>query len=345
MILTFKIKHNCDLSTELAKAKEIAQIAVKTRIDSSKDVGYIGLKSLIANQILRKYGGSRKARKVTSVKLIIPNQGISVNKEKKKITVPCLSTSVIYYFRNDFEKINQIEADETYFYVSASFKEVSLFEPKGWLGVDLNTSGHCVVVANPLTGKVLKMGKEFAHVRMKYLNLRKNIQKSRKYKLLKKIRNREQSIIRDLNHKISKKLVDYAYTLGLGIRLETLKGIQKRGRRQRKQRQLLHTWTFYQLQTMVEYKAKMNGVPVEYVLCFHTSSICSKCGVMGFRSKKDFSCISCGHVDNADVNAAFNIAKRQSSSYQLCADRDVHKGNTGVPKEAMARMLSTSKSS
>jgi len=343
MLLAFKIKHTYNFSAELSKARQIAKIAINTRTDSSKDVRHIGLPSTIANQILRKYGGNCKAKKISSIKLIVPGQSINVNKEERIIKIPSLNASFMYYFKNDFEKINQVEADDRFFYVSASFKEEPLFEPKGWLGMDLNTSGHSIVMANPVTGKVLKFGKNFSHIRMKYLNIRKNIQKSGKFSLLKKIRGREPRIIRDLNHKISRKIVDYAKSAQFGIRFENLKGITERGRRQRRQRHILHAWPFYQLQKMVEYKAKLKGVPIEFVPAFHTSATCSRCGAEGKREQKKFSCLLCGHVDNADANAAFNIAKGQTGMYQLRADRDARKGNTGIPKEAIVRMPPTSK--
>jgi len=47
-----------------------------------------------------------------------------------------------------------------------------------------------------------------------------------------------------------------------------------------------------------------------------------------------------GHVDNADVNAAFNIALRQGRG-QPVADRDVTEGNTDIPKEATLWTMET----
>ena len=38
MLLAYKIKHNRNFSTELGKARQIAEVAMRTRTQSSKDV-------------------------------------------------------------------------------------------------------------------------------------------------------------------------------------------------------------------------------------------------------------------------------------------------------------------
>ena len=334
MILTYKIKHGQDYTEALIKARAVAQHVLKNKTFSSKDVKHIGLKSMIANQILRKYGRNKKIKQVHKVNLTIPNQGIKVDKEKHEIQIPCLKLLLHYYFKRDFEKINQIEVDRDYAYVSITAKEAEPLEATKWVGVDLNTTGHIAVVANPETGKVKKLGKKAEHVHKKYKNIRKRLQKAGKYRAVKRLKKRESHIVKDINHKISREIVDTAKEEGDGIRLEKLRGIRKRAKTSRSFRYSLHSWSFYQLQNMIEYKAKLLGVHIEYVDPYHTSKECSRCGVVGSRNGKSFKCPECGHVDHADSNAAFNIAMRPCID-QSVADRDVTEGSTDTPQEAM----------
>jgi putative transposase len=117
--------------------------------------------------------------------------------------------------------------------------------------------------------------------------------------------------VKDLNHKISRKIVDMAQVQHAALVFEDLGGIRQTRKQHRSFKYALHSWSFFQLQTFVEYKAKLLGVPVLYVDPAYTSQDCSMCGVRGQRKGKDFKCPVCGHVDHADVNAAFNIALRQ----------------------------------
>ena len=337
MILTFKIKHGRDFSTELRKARQIAEFAIRTHTLSSKDVKVFGLKSVIANQILRKYSRNRRIKKVKNAKLTIPNQGIKIDKEKREIGIPSLKLTLRYMFRNDFEKINQIEIGEEYAYVSVTIPEKAMIEPEKWIGIDRNATGHIAVVADPQTGKIWKLGKKAEHIHNKYKAIRKKLQKKKKYKLLKKIKGRESRIVRDLNHKVSKKIVEIAKEENAGINLENLKGIRTNKKRKKSFNYGLNSWSFYQLEKFIEYKTKMNGIPITYIEPKNTSKECSRCGSMGIREDKSFKCPTCGHVDHADANASFNIARRPplvESVGRLHADRDACKGSTDTPKEA-----------
>ena len=227
MILTYKIKHGRDFSDELRKAKKVANFAILTHSISSKDVKHIGLKSMIANQILRKYSRNEKVERVKSVKLAIPNQGIKVDRDTRTIFAPCLKLSLKYDFPDSFEKVNQIEVGKEYAYVSVSIPEPEPIKASNWIGVDRNTTGHIAVVSDPETGKVLKFGKSALHVHQKYKNMRKDLQKEGKYGKVKQVKNRESRIVRDTNHKVSRKIVDTAKESGKGIKLEDLTGISR----------------------------------------------------------------------------------------------------------------------
>ncbi|HVX02566.1 MAG TPA: hypothetical protein VHA09_05390 [Nitrososphaera sp.] len=96
-------------------ARKVAEFAIKTRTTTSKDVKHIGLKSAIANQIQRKYGRNKKAKKISRVSLAFPSQAIQqADKALKRITIPCLRLQLPYYYFSGFEKINQIEFDVEY---------------------------------------------------------------------------------------------------------------------------------------------------------------------------------------------------------------------------------------
>lgn len=341
MILTYKVKHGLDFTDELAKAKKVADFAVEHKTLSSKDVKHIGLKSVISNQILRKYARNKKVKQVKSVNLTIPNQGIKVNQIDRTIQISSLKLSFEYQFPNNFDKVNQIEINNEYIFISVTMPDKEQIDTDDWIGVDLNTTGHIAVVANPETGKVIKLGKSAEHIHKKYKEIRKDLQKSGSYKIVKRIKNRENRIVRDLNHQISRKIIDTAVTSGCGIKVEDLKGIRKTAKSSRTFRYSLNSWSFYQLQQMIEYKAKLQGIPVVYVDPYHTSKSCSRCGLIGNRRGKEFECQNCGHVDHADANAAFNIASRQGIDRSI-ADRDVVEGSTDTPKEATVRTLQTS---
>ncbi|MDO9540088.1 MAG: transposase [Methanocalculus sp.] len=313
MILTYKIKHHRNFDEELAKAFAIAEFAIQNpKCRSSKDVKHIGLKSMISNQILKKYGRSKTIKQVHSVPLIIPNQGIKFDPITKIINIVPLKLHIPYHFYNPV-KINQIEIDKTYAYVSVTIPTTPLRKTDAYIGIDRNTTGHIVVTANPDTGKIEKFGKQAIHTHKKYSNNRKRLQKQGKYRQVKRLRNRESRVVKNINHEVSRKIVKMAVEQNATIVFEDLSGIRTTKKQAKSFKYSLHSWSFYQLQQYVEYKANMFGIPVVYIDPAYTSQDCSKCNNRGKRTGKLFKCPICGHVDHADVNAAFNIAYRQKN--------------------------------
>ena len=145
---------------------------------------------------------------------------------------------------------------------------------------------------------------------------------------LKKAAKRQERFVRNSNHVISKELVRDAKASKKALALEDLTGIKERSKRLNKEmRWQMGNWAFAQLRSFVEYKAQVAGVVCVTVDPRNTSRTCSVCGhceKANRKSQKHFRCLSCGHSDNADANAALNISKRAlvnapivPTSYQL----------------------------
>jgi IS605 OrfB family transposase len=116
-----------------------------------------------------------------------------------------------------------------------------------------------------------------------------------------------------VNHCISKSIVALAKDTLSGIALENLTGIRERVTGYRELRASIGKWAFFEIASFIQYKAQVLGVPVYFVDPRNTSQQCSKCGFIDKDNRKtqsEFFCLQCGHKDNADVNAAKNIAQR-----------------------------------
>lgn len=73
----------------------------------------------------------------------------------------------------------------------------------------------------------------------------------------------------------------------------------------------IHSWTFYQLQQFIEYKAELAGIKVEYINPKYTSQSCSRCAKVKKSNRKAnlYSC-ECGNHIHSDLNASRNIANK-----------------------------------
>jgi putative transposase len=126
-------------------------------------------------------------------------------------------------------------------------------------------------------------------------------------------RRKERRFATHVNHTISKRLVAAAQRTKRAIALEELKGIRTRVRARQPQRATLHSWSFHQLRSFVQYKARMAGVPVLLVDPRNTSRTCPACGhceKANRVSQERFRCRRCGLAGSADYFAALNLRDR-----------------------------------
>ena len=162
MIITYKVRHQFDLSNELQQAHQIASFAIKNRDKlSSKEVSYIGLKSALSNQILRKYGKNRKCRSIKKVNLIVPSQAIKFDKTTLRLIPLKLELDIRHL--PAFKKVNQVELSKQFAFVSVEVSEAVAFQPTNYVGLDRNVTSYCAVLANVSNGKTLKLGKHLIY--------------------------------------------------------------------------------------------------------------------------------------------------------------------------------------
>ncbi len=129
-------------------------------------------------------------------------------------------------------------------------------------------------------------------------------------RLLQKRRRKESRFCRNENHIISKRIVQTAKRTNRAIAIEDLKGIRERVRARKRERTLLHSWSFAQLGSFIAYKALRAGIPLIFIDPRNTSKRCNQCGhteKANRKSQSEFVCKACGHATNADRNGAKNI--------------------------------------
>ena len=157
-------------------------------------------------------------------------------------------------------------------------------------------------------------GRAIKQKRAHYSKLRKELQKRQTpsaRRRLKAIGQRENRWMQDVNHCISKALVESNPKHTLFV-LEDLTGIRRVTERVKtKDRYVSVSWSFYDLEQKLIYKAKQNQSTVIKVDPRYTSQCCPVCGHIekSNRNKKIhlFTCKNCGYKSNDDRIGAMNL--------------------------------------
>lgn len=197
------------------------------------------------------------------------------------------------------------------------------------LGVDLGIKCPLYLAINKDDNFRMQIGdiEHFHNQRTMFQKRFKSLQKlmctqgghgrNKKLEPLEKLKEKERNWVHTQNHVYSREVIKQALKQNAGtIHMESLKdfGKGKEGYVKDEYKYLLRYWSYYELQSMIEYKAKLEGIEVKYIDPAYTSQTCSYCGERGERKKQEefvctnHQCKRCGEKINADFNAARNIA-------------------------------------
>jgi putative transposase len=191
------------------------------------------------------------------------------------------------------------------------------------MGVDLGVKVPAVVHIVGKGHRFFGNGRQQRAKRRQFYARRKDLQKAKKVRAVRKSQGKEQRWMRDTNHKLSRQIVSHATVQSVGIiRMEQLAGIRQRtartsrgakGRKAakaRKNNRMIATWTFHQLATFIAYKAERAGIAVEWVDPAHTSQQCPACFRLNKADDRHYVCADCGWMGHRDAVGAINISRR-----------------------------------
>lgn len=169
-------------------------------------------------------------------------------------------------------------------------------------------------------------GRTITSVRYRQRRLRSKLQHKGTLAARRRLRTlagHENCFAANVNHTISKQLVLQAKRTNRAIALENLTHIRSRVRARRPQRVVLHSWSFFQLRALIQYKARRAGIPVLLVDPANTSRTCPACGHIdkhNRRSQAAFLCVWCAYAGHADTIAAIMIGRRAAVSRPNISD-------------------------
>lgn len=227
----------------------------------------------------------------------------------------------------------QLKGKKTFLLLVVDVPKESFEQKKGMVvGIDLGLNVPIYAATNQtLERKAIGNRETFLNQRTAFQRRFKALQRlqltkggrGRIHKLapLERLRKTERNWVRTQNHLFSKEVIEFAKSVGASsINMERLTdfGKDKMGEIREDKKFVLRNWSFFELQTLIEYKAKKANIQVRYIAPAFTSQMCSECGQIGERDSIHFKCTNpeCknfGKDIHADYNGARNIAKSNNT--------------------------------
>ena len=295
-----------DVREKFNLSAQVAVRAIGKVIDSYK-------KDKKTKRVFKKHGAFPYDSRILTYRLDKQDVNIWTLEGRKKIPFQAGPRQLELLQHQDGESDLVFIRGEFYLFATCDIESPEPEDVKDYMGVDLGI----VNIATTDDGEK-HSGKVVNQVRHRYRRIRKKLQKKgtkSAKRLLKKRSGKESRFANDVNHCISKKIVQKAKRTNRGIALEDLTGIRDRVRLRKPQRTQLHSWSFADLGNKIAYKSEMYGVQTVYIDPRNTSRECSECGHIDKSNRKTqdtFICTACGFSAHADTNAAINIGRRGS---------------------------------
>jgi len=304
------------IQTARDKAVEILKSFEKTR----KDDSVLRVKRISIRFDKRCYSFSKTTNVLTPYWLTL-----SLNK-KERISLPIVfgekqRQRIEEAFRGEWEftTVEMVKRDGQWYAHFALKKTVEVpDEPETVIGIDRGEHNLAVAVAisksnpnKPMKGQFWR-GEEIKCIRGLYSHVRRNLQKKKLLKKVKELRGKECRKVNQQLHIIANQIIQYAKQFpNPVIVMEDLKGVRDNFEKSKKLNKRFHSLPFRKLQTIIEYKALLEGIDVRYLTkkeTKNTSKTCHRCGHVARVRGREFRCPKCGLVYNRDLNACINIA-------------------------------------
>lgn len=243
----------------------------------------------------------------------------SVNTLNGRIKLPYFADGMSKYFDHTIYKFGTaklVNKHGKYFLhipVTCDVEENKLSDVCNVVGIDRGIN-FVVVTYDSKHKSGFVSGKSIKQKRATYSKLRKELQMrhtASSRRRLKAIGQRENRWMQDINHQVSKALVEQNPKHTLFV-FENLSGVRSATERVKtKDRYVSVSWSFYDLEQKLIYKAKQNQSSVIKVNPRYTSQCCPVCGhtEKANRNKKIhlFCCKNCGYKSNDDRIGAMNL--------------------------------------
>lgn len=332
-----KYSDGCNYVSEYIYAsKDLSQVSVQQHTYNALRSEY-NLPSQMACNIVRTVIGSYKTNKSNGMgwikcKYNVPqmtlswNRDYSINKDKfsigtiqGRVKVDYAKQGMEQYFDKNIYEFGTAKVvykhNKIFLHISVNYKadELENSDVCNVVGHDrgirfLVTSYDSKGKTNFYNGNIVKQKRSY------YKLLRKQLQQvgtPSSRRRLKAIGQRENRWMSDVNHQISKALVENNPVGTLHI-LEDLSDIRTATEKVKvKDRYVMVSWSYYDLEQKLIYKARENGQKIIKVSPKYTSQTCPKCGHIEKenRDKKNhiFCCKACGYKSNDDRIGAMNL--------------------------------------